>query len=86
MRALILGASGGIGRALVSALRGRGEVIGLSRSDHGLEVTDEGSVAAALGRLEPGFDLVRQEAQGRTIRYTTRPYATEKPSGERYGS
>lgn len=58
MRALILGASGGIGRALVSALRGRGEVIGLSRSDHGLEVTDEGSVAAALGRLEPGFDLV----------------------------
>jgi len=34
---------------------------------------------------EPGFDLVRQEAQGRTIRYTIRPYATDKPMGERYG-
>lgn len=34
---------------------------------------------------EPGFALERQEAQGRTIRYTTRAYATERPSGERYG-
>ncbi|WP_128515379.1 SDR family NAD(P)-dependent oxidoreductase [Tabrizicola thermarum] len=58
MRALVIGASGGIGRALVVALRARGEVVGLSRSGDGLEVTDEGSVAAALGALEPGFDLV----------------------------
>jgi NAD(P)-dependent dehydrogenase (short-subunit alcohol dehydrogenase family) len=58
MRALVVGASGGIGRALVAALRERGEVVGLSRSGDGLEVTDEGSVAAALGALEPGFDLV----------------------------
>ncbi len=58
MRALVVGASGGIGSALVTALRARGEVVGLSRSGDGLDVTDEGSVAAALGALEPGFDLV----------------------------
>jgi ribulose-bisphosphate carboxylase small chain len=33
---------------------------------------------------EPGFGLVRQEAQGRSIRYTIRSYATDKPSGHRY--
>ena len=33
---------------------------------------------------EPGFDLVRQEGPGRTVRYTTRTYATERPEGERY--
>ena len=39
-----------------------------------------------IGRpaAEPGFDLVRQEGPGRTVRYTTRPYATERPEGERY--
>lgn len=59
MRALVVGASGGIGAALVVELQGRGvEVQGLSRSGDGLDVTDEGSVAAALGALEPGFDLV----------------------------
>jgi NAD(P)-dependent dehydrogenase (short-subunit alcohol dehydrogenase family) len=58
MRTLVVGASGGIGGALVEALRGRGEVVGLSRSGDGLDVTDEASVAAALGALEPGFDLV----------------------------
>jgi ribulose-bisphosphate carboxylase small chain len=34
---------------------------------------------------EPGFGLGRQEAEGRVIRYTTHSYATDKPSGERYG-
>ena len=34
---------------------------------------------------EPGFELVRQEATGRSIRYTVRAYATERPEGERYG-
>lgn len=58
MRALVVGASGGIGAAVVAALRERGEVVGLSRSADGLDVTDEGSVAAALGGLEPGFDLI----------------------------
>jgi ribulose-bisphosphate carboxylase small chain len=33
---------------------------------------------------EPGFELVRAEGPGRTIHYTIRSYATEKPQGERY--
>ncbi|HTO47592.1 MAG TPA: ribulose bisphosphate carboxylase small subunit [Burkholderiales bacterium] len=35
-------------------------------------------------RHEPGFGLVREEADGRNIRYTTRAYATDSPEGERY--
>ncbi|MES2915518.1 MAG: SDR family NAD(P)-dependent oxidoreductase [Pseudomonadota bacterium] len=58
MRALVVGASGGIGSALGAALRERGEVVGLSRSTDGLEVTDEVSVARVLGALEGSFDLV----------------------------
>lgn len=58
-KALIIGASGGIGAALVADLRARGmAVTGLSRRDDGLDVTDEDSVARALGALEPGFDLI----------------------------
>jgi ribulose-bisphosphate carboxylase small chain len=34
---------------------------------------------------EPGFLLERQEKSGRTIAYTTRPYATDNPEGRRYG-
>jgi ribulose-bisphosphate carboxylase small chain len=33
---------------------------------------------------EPGFGLERQEADGRTMRYTVRPYATERAETERY--
>lgn len=33
---------------------------------------------------EPGFGLMRQEGPGRSLRYTTRSYATERPEGERY--
>ena len=33
---------------------------------------------------EPGYTLVRAEGPGRTLRYTTRPYATERPEGSRY--
>ncbi len=33
---------------------------------------------------EPGFRLDRQEASGRSIRYTLHSYATDKPEGERY--
>jgi NAD(P)-dependent dehydrogenase (short-subunit alcohol dehydrogenase family) len=58
MRSLVVGASGGIGSALVAALQGRGEVVGLSRSRDGLEVTDEASVARVLGAVEGPFDLV----------------------------
>lgn len=35
-------------------------------------------------RTEPGFGLVRQEVDGRSIRYTVHSYATDKPEGERY--
>lgn len=58
MRSLVVGASGGIGGALVAALAARGEVVGLSRRDHGLEVTDEASVARVIGGLDGVFDLV----------------------------
>jgi ribulose-bisphosphate carboxylase small chain len=33
---------------------------------------------------EPGFQLERHEVQDRRIRYTTRAYAADRPSGERY--
>ena len=33
---------------------------------------------------EPGFNLVREETEGRNVRYTIRSYATEKPEAERY--
>jgi len=33
---------------------------------------------------EPGFRLEREEAPGRTQRYTTHAYATARPEGERY--
>ena len=33
---------------------------------------------------EPGFGLVRQETDSRSMRYTTHSYATDKPVGERY--
>ena len=32
---------------------------------------------------EAGFSLVRQESHGRTMRYTVRSYASDKPEGER---
>jgi len=35
-------------------------------------------------RHEPGFALVREEAAGRNVRYTTRAYAADRPEGERY--
>lgn len=58
-RALIIGASGGIGTAIVQTLAQRGiAATTLSRRDNGLDVTDEDSVSAALGALEPGFDLI----------------------------
>ena len=39
-----------------------------------------------IGRpaAEPGFDLVRQEGPGRTVRYTARAYAADRPEGQRY--
>ena len=33
---------------------------------------------------EPGFGLVREEAEGRQVRYRISSYATDKPESERY--
>jgi ribulose-bisphosphate carboxylase small chain len=33
---------------------------------------------------EPGFRLNRQEAEGRHMRYSTTPYSTDRPAGQRY--
>lgn len=58
-RALVIGASGGIGAALARALAARGvAVTGLSRRVDGLDVTQEASVSAALARLEGPFEIV----------------------------
>ncbi len=57
--ALVIGASGGIGAAMLGALTARGVAAqGVSRRDDGLDVTDEGSVAAHLGALDGPFDLI----------------------------
>lgn len=59
MRALIIGASGGIGGALVAHLVGQGATVAaLSRSADGLDITDEASVVRALGPLSGPFDLI----------------------------
>ncbi|SLN15646.1 C-factor [Pseudoruegeria aquimaris] len=58
-RVLIIGSSGGIGAALAQASRARGaEVVGLSRSGDGLDVTDEASVVEGLGRVPGAFDRI----------------------------
>lgn len=57
-RAVIVGATGGIGAALTRVLAERGvRVQGLSRQD-GFDLRDEGSIAAALAAIEPGVDLM----------------------------
>ncbi|MEM6847681.1 MAG: SDR family NAD(P)-dependent oxidoreductase [Pseudomonadota bacterium] len=57
--ALVVGSSGGIGSALAAELQRRGvAVTGLSRSEHGLDVTDEATVARLLGNLAGAFDCV----------------------------
>ncbi len=56
---LILGASGGIGSALVNACTMRGDIVtGLSRSADGFDITDAASVAAHLKALDGPFDQV----------------------------
>ena len=58
-RALVIGASGGIGSAIVSELQARGVAVdGLSRSRDGLDVTDEDSIARALGARSGHYDLI----------------------------
>ncbi|RYG90544.1 SDR family NAD(P)-dependent oxidoreductase [Loktanella sp. IMCC34160] len=58
-RALVIGSSGGIGAALCQHLRGQGaEVLGLSRSEHGLDLRNPPSIDAAMGTLSGVFDTV----------------------------
>ena len=58
-RALVIGASGGIGGAVAGALRTRGiETVELSRRRDGLDVTDAASVDRVLGALDGPFDLI----------------------------
>lgn len=63
-RALVIGASGGIGRGLASVLlcdAGCGDVVALSRSGNGLDLTNEDSIAAAAAGLSADgdtFDLI----------------------------
>lgn len=58
-QALVIGAQGGIGSALVQELEQRGYgVTGVSRSADGLDVTDPASVDRVLGAVNGPFDLV----------------------------
>ncbi|MBO6511668.1 MAG: SDR family NAD(P)-dependent oxidoreductase [Roseibium sp.] len=58
-RALIIGASGGIGAAVCSQLSERQcTVVGLSRNKDDLDITDRASVDRVLGNLEGTFDFI----------------------------
>lgn len=58
-RALVIGASGGIGSALCSALKARGvAVTGLSRSRDGLDLTDEAATQRCLAAQDGPFDAI----------------------------
>jgi ribulose-bisphosphate carboxylase small chain len=35
-------------------------------------------------KVEPGFRVVRQETDGRSVRYTVESYAVDRPEGSRY--
>ncbi len=59
VKALVIGATGGIGAAIVRALEaGGGDVTTLSRSADGLDVTDEASIARAASALAGPFELI----------------------------
>lgn len=59
MRALVIGASGGIGSAVYQQLQGDGwDVTGLSRSVDGFDVGNEASIGRAMAQLEGTFELV----------------------------
>jgi NAD(P)-dependent dehydrogenase (short-subunit alcohol dehydrogenase family) len=58
-RALVIGASGGIGTALAAALAERGAVVTrLSRSGDGFDITDPEKVTSVLRGLEGVFDMI----------------------------
>ena len=56
---LLIGASGGIGRAMQGALRARGHrVTSLSRSEDGLDLTCEANVEGHMSALDGPFDMI----------------------------
>ena len=58
-RALVVGASGGIGEAISEELNACGhEVITLSRRLNGLDITDEESIKRVIGNLDGQFELI----------------------------
>ncbi|MCM2563536.1 SDR family NAD(P)-dependent oxidoreductase [Lutimaribacter sp. EGI FJ00015] len=58
-QALVIGASGGIGAAMVKELEARGyAVTARSRRHDGLDVTDAAAVSRVMGALEGPFDLI----------------------------
>lgn len=58
-RAVVVGASGGIGGALAGALTARGvAVTGLSRRADGLDLTDPDAVERVMGALDGPFDAL----------------------------
>lgn len=58
-QALVIGTSGGIGRALMAEFQARGwQVTGLSRREDGLDVTDAASVSAKLSALNGPFHRI----------------------------
>jgi NAD(P)-dependent dehydrogenase (short-subunit alcohol dehydrogenase family) len=59
MKAVVIGATGGIGAALVTILASRGEVISIGRNTTpGLDLLNETSIAATAGAVGPGLHLV----------------------------
>jgi len=48
-----------------------------------MEKAVEGVIIVNRPKNEPGFGLARQEAHGRTMRYTVHSYATDRPETER---
>jgi len=52
-------------------------------STHGFETTRLSFIVNRPAE-EPGFNLVRQEVNGRSLRYTTVAYATAQPEEQRY--
>ncbi len=53
-------------------------------ASHGWESVKLSFIVNRPASEEAGFRLQRSEGAGRNIRYTTQPYATQKPEGERY--
>ncbi len=83
MKALVIGSSGGIGRALEGRLRAETQfdaVVTLSRSEHGFDICDEASVARAAQELQlkdGAFDLIIN-ATGALVIDRNRPEKTIK--------